>query len=423
MIIQFTVGNFLSFKEKITLSMVKSAKHELPENVIKINDDFELLKSAVVYGANASGKSNLMFALSFMRFFTIYSFRTYQVGEEIGTYSFLLNEQTKNKPSFFEIIFIVDNITYKYGFEVDNKNVQKEWLYYTPKTKEEKLFIREGQKFDLSEDFSEGKNKETNARANCLFLPVVSQLNGPISSKIIKWFMKIHISSFPSVGSIISSIEKDPNLKEDVMEFVSIADNGVKDFSIKSIDIPPEQLNESNPQKKKKELVKKLVYFIRNVFNEKNEISSELPIEMDNFESAGTKKMFALSVPVINALRNGEILVIDELETHLHPKLFKHIIKLFNSYSNKNNAQLIFATHNLTCMNNECFRRDQIWFTEKNSFGESSLFSLADYKLNDKKIRNDAIYSKDYLLGKYGAIPFIDDIILSFKEKDNEPSK
>ena len=130
--------------------------------------------------------------------------------------------------------------------------------------------------------------------------------------------------------------------------------------------------------------------------------------------------MFALSVPIINALRNGEIIVIDELENHLHPKLFEHIIKLFNSYSNKNNAQLIFATHNLTCMNNECFRRDQIWFTEKNSLGESSLFSLADYKINDKKIRNDASYSKDYMLGKYGGVPFIDEIDSSFRCKDNE---
>jgi len=166
MIIQFTVGNFLSFKEKVTLSMVKSAKHELPENVIKINDDFELLKSAVVYGANASGKSNLIYALSFMRFFTIYSVKAFQGGEEIGIYSFLLNEQTKNKPSFFEIIFIVDNITYRYGFEADNKTVQKEWLYYTPKTKEERLFFRESQEIKLSENFPEGKDKETNTREN-----------------------------------------------------------------------------------------------------------------------------------------------------------------------------------------------------------------------------------------------------------------
>lgn len=421
MLIQFTVGNFLSFKEKVTLSMVKSAMHDLPENVIKISNDFELLKSAVVYGANASGKSNLIYALQFMKYFAINSFRYYQKGEEIGMYSFRLNEASIPKPYFFEVVFMVDGIIYRYGFELDNKKVNKEWLYFTQKNEEKPLFMRDGLKFNLSEkDFSEGINKETDTRENCLFLSLVSQLNGPISSKIINWFMKLRSASSPSVDSIFSSIEKDMNLKEDVLRFVSIADNGVIDFI--SEDILPDQSSDSAPQAKRKVEIKKLIYFIHNVFNEKNEISGNVNFSIRE-ESEGTKKMFALSVPAINALKNGEILVIDELENHLHPKLFEYIIKLFNSHSNKNNAQLIFATHNLTCMNNKCFRRDQVWFTEKNNLGESSLFSLADYKLNDKKIRNDASYSKDYMLGKYGAVPFIDEIDSSFRCKDNESSK
>ena len=421
MLIQFTVGNFLSFREKATLSMVKSAIHDLPENVIKAENDFELLKSAVVYGANASGKSNLIFALQFMRFFAINSFRSYQKGEEIGMWSFRLNDASITQPSFFEIVFMADGIIYKYGFELDNKKVDKEWLYFTQKNEEKPLFVRDGLKFDLSEkDFPEGTNKKTDTRENCLFLSLVSQLNGPISSKIINWFMKLRLSTSPSIDAVFSSIEKDANLKEDVMKFVSIADNGVIDFI--SEDIPPDQSNDSAPQTKRKVEIKKLIYFIHNVFNEKKEISGKVNFKI-NTESEGTKKMFALSMPIINALRNGEIIVIDELENHLHPKLFEHIIKLFNSYSNKNNAQLIFATHNLTCMNNKCFRRDQVWFTEKNSLGESSLFSLADYKINDKKIRNDASYSKDYMLGKYGAVPFIDEIDLSFRCNDNESSK
>ncbi len=418
MLIQFTVGNFLSFRDKATLSMVKSAMHDLPENVIKAEDDLELLKSAVVYGANASGKSNLILALSFMRFFAINSFRSYQPGEEIGSWCFRLNEASISQPSFFEVVFMVDGIIYKYGFELDNKKVNKEWLYFTQKNEERPLFIRDGLKFDLVEkDFPEGINKKTDTRENCLFLPVVSQLNGPISSKIIKWFLKVRSTTSPRIESVFSSIEKDSNLKEDVMRFVSLADNGIMDFT--SEDILPDQSSDSVPQAKRKSEIKKLMYFIHNVFNEKKEISRKVNFNV-SAESEGTKRMFALSVPIINALRNGEIILIDELESHLHPKLFEHIIKLFNSYSNKNNAQLIFATHNLTCMSNKCFRRDQIWFTEKNSLGETSLFSLADYKLNDKKIRNDATYSKDYMLGKYGGIPFIDEIDLSFRCKDSE---
>jgi hypothetical protein len=421
MLIQFTVGNFLSFKEKATLSMVKSAMHDLPENIINLTDGFELLKSAVIYGANASGKSNLIFALQFMRFFTIDSFRSYQKGEEIGAYSFILNEATRTNPSFFEAVFSIDGNVYKYGFEIDNKKVDKEWLYCFQKNEEKPLFTRDGLSFQISEkDFPEGVNKKDDTRENCLFLSLVSQLNGEMSSKIINWFMKIRPVSPLKLEPVFSAIEKDINLKEDVMKFVSIADNGV--VGLESKDIASEQLITAVPQPRRKTTAEKLMYFIHNVFNEKREITGTIKLRI-GVESEGTKTMFALAIPIINALRNGEIIVIDELENHLHPKLFEHIIRLFNSYNNKNNAQLIFATHNLTCMNNKCFRRDQIWFTEKNSLGESSLFSLADYKINDKKIRNDATYSKDYLLGKYGAIPFIDEIDLSFKCQDDKPSK
>ncbi|MFH1258676.1 MAG: ATP-binding protein [Elusimicrobiota bacterium] len=425
MLIQFTVGNFLSFKEKVTLSMVKSALHELPENVIKIDDDFELLKSAVIYGANASGKSNLIKALAFMKLFTVSSFKL-QIDEELGIYSFLLNEETKDGPSFFEIVFIIDSVTYRYGFEADKKKVKKEWLYYTPKTKEEKLFDREGSVFNISPEFLEGFALENKTRENCLFLTVVSQFNGEISAKIIKWFNKLRVITSRDYQTFLfrtlTRFEQEPNLKENIIKFISVADNGVEDFEIESINTPIDQVNK-NMLGEKKDLKIKVVKFIHRVFNINKQVVGKKDLLIDYFESEGTKKMFALSVPVVDALRNSEIIVVDELENHLHPLLLKHIIKLFNSSSNKNNAQLIFTTHNLTCMSHECFRRDQIWFTEKNSFGESSLFPLADYKIEKKKIRSDATYSKDYLLGKYGAVPFIDDIDLSFKEKDNEPSK
>ena len=255
MLIQFTVGNFLSFREKVTLSMVKSAMHDLPENVINVADDFGLLKSAVVYGANASGKSNLILALQIMRYFAINSFRHFQKDEEIGSWSFRLNEESITRPSFFEIVFLVDGVIYKYGFELGNKKVNREWLYCTQKNEEKLLFTRDGLKFEFSDkDFSEGINKETDTRENCLFLSLVSQLNGPISSKIISWFMKIRLSSSPSVESVFSSIEKDINLKEDVMRFISIADNGVIDFTSK--DIAPEQLSDSAPQTTRKAQIK-----------------------------------------------------------------------------------------------------------------------------------------------------------------------
>jgi hypothetical protein len=419
MLIQFTVGNFLSFKERTTLSMVKSALHELPENTIKASDNLELLKSAVIYGANASGKSNFLKALVFMRFFAISSFKAYEAEEEIRVPRFILNEDTKDKPSFFEVVFMVDGVTYRYGFEVDATKVRKEWLFHIVKTTEEQLFMREGLDFNMGKQFSEGEGLNKKTRDNCLFLSVVSQFNGEVSTRIIKWFRKIRVSGSRDyklfLDRTVSRLEEDSSLRDDVAKFISIADNGVENFEIEPGPAMTTPIS-GVPQVERKDLKRTLIYFIHKVFNPDKQAKDLLRVDFHRFESEGTKKMFALSVPVIDALRNGEILIIDELENHLHPLLFKHIIKLFNSHSNKNNAQLVFATHNLTCMNNECFRRDQIWFTEKNSFGESALFSLADYKLNDAKVRKDASYSKDYLLGKYGAVPFVDDVNLSFEE-------
>jgi AAA15 family ATPase/GTPase len=422
MLVQFSVANYLSFKEKVTLSMVKSALHELPENVITINNNFELVKSAIVYGANASGKSNLISALSFMRFFTLASFKLFQQDEEIGIINFLLNEETLSKPSFFEIVFIIEKIIYRYGFEVDNKKVCKEWLYSQLKKKEKKLFERDGSKFYISDEFSEGKGDDIQSliRENCLILTLGAHLNRKISTAIIKWFRKIHIVDMSTLMRYtLERLEEEPALKNDSLQFTSVADSGIDDIAIETVAMSSEQIDKNMLQKEKKDSKKK-VYLIKKVFNGQKKVVNEkirLPLGL---WSEGTAKMFAFSVPIIDALRNGEIIIVDELESHLHALLYKYIIKIFNSYSNKNNAQLIVTTHNVICMNSECFRRDQIWFTEKNSFGESELFSLADYKIDDKKIRNDASYSKDYLLGKYGAIPFINEITMSFEEQKNE---
>jgi AAA15 family ATPase/GTPase len=396
--------------------MVKTAKHELPENVINVGT-LELLKSAVIYGANASGKSNLIKAFDFMRNFTVWSFKNIQIGEKIGVLGFVLNENNVTQPSFFEVVLNTNNEYFKYGFEINRDRVIKEWLCRGQK--EEILFERNGDKFNLY-NFDEGKELEDKTRGNCLFLSVVSQFNGEISKEIIKCLKKFRVNS--SLGyeafynRTLDRLEKEPELKKDVLKFVNIADNGIKDFSIEK-----EDLSEDKDKIVIDKIIRKAVYFVHNIFVDNRTVKGKVKFDLDILESEGTKKMFALSVPIIDALKNGEIIILDELENHLHPLLLKYIVKLFNSYSNKNNAQLIFTTHNLTCMSNECFRRDQIWFTEKNSLGESTLFSLAEYKIDDKKIRSDVNYSKNYMLGKYGAVPFIDEIAMDFGGDDEPP--
>lgn len=405
----------MSFKEKITLDLRTTAFHELPENIISSGNDIDLLKSIVIYGANASGKSNLIKALSFFKEFAVWSYKNLQADEKIDVLNFVLNEDAKTHPSFFEIVLMVNNVLYKYGFEVSTTKVIREWLHRIQKTKEESLFERNSEGYTISEDFNEGRDLKTKTRDNCLFLSVVSQFNGEISLEIIKCIKRLRVSTSLGYRSFylrtLDRLGDDPSLKQDILKFVSVADNHIKDFVV---DVKEDKAQPDKPGIK--ESIRKLVFFMHEVFNDKKESTGKIGFGYDFLESEGTKKMFALSVPIIDALKNGEIIVIDELESHLHPLMLKHIIKLFNSYSNTR-AQLIFATHNLTCMNKECFRRDQIWFTEKNGLGESNLFSLADYKNDEnKKVRNDASYSKDYLQGKYGAVPFIKEIDLSCKE-------
>ena len=425
MLIQFTVGNFLSFKDRVTLDMRTTALHELPENVFKIQNDTELFKSVAVYGANASGKSNLIKAFSFFREFVIWSYRDIQGGEKIDVLNFVLNDNSKTQPSFFEIVINTNSNVYRYSFEVDKEKVVSEKLFLVLKTTEIELFTRDSNGYKIADAFKEGTvDLQVKTKNNCLFMSVVAQFNGKISNEIIECLRKFRVSS--TVGyrgfynRTISRLEdKDgPQLKQNVLDFISVADN-TKDFEIET---RTEQKDDPN-KPGLKEVIRKFVFFVHEVFNDKKEPTGKVRFELNYLESEGTRKMFSLSVPIIDAIKNGEVIIIDELENHLHPLMFKHIIKLFNSNSN-NKAQLIFATHNLTCMNNECFRRDQIWFTEKNDFGESSLFSLADIKTNDnKKVRNDARYSNDYLMGKYGAVPFIKEIDNLFKEKENEQAK
>lgn len=213
MLIEFTVGNYLSFKEKVTFSM-EAIQTNIQEssstdssdldwktklndnNVFKVDDELSLLKSAAIYGANASGKSNLIKAIGFMRWFVLSSSTSTQIIDSIDIEEFKLNTETIGKPSFFEIVFLLNQKIYRYGFEVDKKQVIAEWLCHTPKNKEYKLFNRHDRVFSINQrSFKEGKNLEDKTRINALFLSVVAQFNGELSQKILVWFSDLGVIS------------------------------------------------------------------------------------------------------------------------------------------------------------------------------------------------------------------------------------
>lgn len=394
MIIQFTVENFLSFKEAATLSMVASSlkeKQTCAEDIVfgLGGANISLLKSAVVYGANASGKSNLIKALDFFKWFVINSSKGIQSGERIQVESFRLNDETERNPSCFEALFANQEMQYRYGFETDEKRVYREWLYQKNnkrKAKEVELFYRNEDNYTIHPKFAVGKEVvgKKMVRDNALLLSVAAQFNETTSVEIMEWLADTTIvtgNSDESIWEQASLQINNPQVKQRIVDFARFADFGIDD--IHKID---DTVVSSHRQ-----------------FDENGKETKMVVFPFRRNESDGTVKYFSLAYPIIDALDNGKRLIIDEFDSKMHPLLTCRIISLFNSaVTNPRNAQLICTTHDTNLLNAGLLRRDQVWFTQKDIYGASGLYSLAEYK-----VRNSAPFEKDYLMGKYGGVPVI----------------
>ncbi len=420
MLVEFSVGNYRSFKDTVTFSMVAAKMtaqdKQLDENnVFKVDDDLSLLRSSAIYGANASGKSNLAAALQFMRLFVLNSSKETQVAENIIVEPFRLSTDTIDKPSSFEIVFILEGRKYRYGFTVNTQNVVSEWLYHVPLTREAKLFERQLDKIRVTNSFKEGKAITDKTRNNALFLSVVAQFNGALSQKILHWFRNVNIiSGLSDMGLLPYTIQLlgDAKRRDEVVGLIKKLDLDIDDIRVEKGKLPTFR---DAPQEMRG-LVEELVKLSKRPdaelielqtshrkYNSNGEQVSFESFDVDKHESEGTKKLVALSGPLIDTLKNGKTLFVDEMDARLHPLITCAIIGLFNSKeSNPNNAQLIFITHDTNLLSKDRFRRDQIWFAEKDKLGATHLHSLVEYK-----VRNDASFDTDYISGKYGAIPFI----------------
>ena len=405
MLIGFSVGNYKSFKETVTLSMVASSiteeDKELNENnVFPINDKLNLLKSAAIYGANASGKSNLIAAINFMKWFVLNSSKETQVSDAIDIEPFRLSRETETEPSFFEIVFLLKEKTFRYGFEVNAWQVVSEWLFQADDSEEKMLFERD---FDndnyLSDDFPEGQGISEKTRSNALFLSVVAQFNGKISGKILLWFSKnlqliSGLQDKQYRKETLESFENDRH-RHDIIEFVKKLDLGIADIQIKK--------NISQKTALFGSLYQAAVKTVHRKYDADGKQTAIDLFDIETQESEGTNKLFALAGFLLDTLRTGKILLIDELDARLHPLITRELICLFNSNeTNPHNAQLIFTTHDTNLLSSKTFRKDQIWFTEKDNKGATDLYSLVEYKVG-----KNASFERDYIMGKYGAIPFI----------------
>lgn len=414
MVLQFTVNNFKSIKDTINFSMATSAKDE--ENFFKIKK-YELLRSAIIYGANASGKSNFLKAMAFMRRVVLNKDKIILSTDRFPHYPFQLSTETENVSSSFEMVFFIDEIKYRYGFEIDNKTVYAEWLYADENGKESKLFYR-----DIDEDelyvnrikFKEGlRIKISN---NQLFIWKCDQEGGKISASILHWFSHINMIDGMEHEQYINEAMKqmeNAQFKKELVSLIKTADIGIEEVILNEEEIPRSAIEEMPlpPELKKlfleSDSLKNISLLTHHKkYDENNNEVGMTVFELDKEESKGTRKFFKMSAPILNTLREGKVLIIDELDASLHPMLTKHLIKLFhNEKINKHNAQLIFATHDTNLLHESMFRRDQIWLTEKDKYGATELYSLAQFK----NVRKKEDFEKKYIQGKYGGVPYLKD--------------
>lgn len=435
MLIEFTVGNFASFRDPVTLSLIaariRSKNKKLDqENVIPVDKDLSLLTSVAVYGPNASGKSNLVAAASFMRRFVRRSFSNTQFDEAIPVEPFRLSTETEARPSFFEMVFLLDGQQYRYGFEVDRQKVVSEWLYAVPKRVEVKLFERQGQEVlpnlsnALAREYRTIKtllpkiNQDEPLRANALFLSVAAQNNGPVSKKILGWFSNLRfMSGLNDEGFRRFTLERfeDPAAQDQIVAMVRNLDVGIQDIEVQRKD--RQKALQDAPQELR-ELLEKMdqvdafnIYTRHQKFNAQGEVVGFETLDMGAHESQGTQKLFFMAGPIIDTLANGRVLWIDEMEVCLHPNLTQAIVDLFNSRpANPKRAQLIFTTHDTNLLDVKKLRRDQIWFLEKDSTAASRLYSLVEFKVRN----DDASLEDDYIRGRYGAVPHLGELTASY---------
>lgn len=424
MLIEFTVGNFRSFREPQTLSMVaatiKSKDSVLDENTtIQVSNNLVLLTSAAVYGANASGKSNLVQALAFMKYFVINSPKETKATGGIDVEPFRLHTSTVGQPSHFEIVFMAEGKQYRYGFEATKEQVVAEWLYFVPTTREARLFEREGDDITVGNYFKEGRDLDMHTRPNALFLSVVAQFNGPQAQKLVNWFRRLGIiSGVSDMGMMPFTLMQlmEGEYSQAIRQLICRLDLGIGDVKVERTSvINKPTLPDDMPDEIRQAFLTIMnasdaegfsVHTLHTQYDDEGKPVGQELFNLDEHESEGTQKLFAMSGPLLDTLKEGDVLIVDELDARLHPLITQEIISLFNNRAtNPNGAQLIFNTQDTNLLDNRLLRRDQIWFMEKDQQGASHLYSLVEFK-----VRNDKDYERGYIQGRYGAVPYLSHI-------------
>lgn len=410
MLLQFSFQNYKSFRDTVVLDMSATKITEFSDRVISVGNE-KILPVSAIFGANASGKSNVYAAFRFMASYVMQSFA---FGGESGDKKresllkpmpFLFDDASANAESTFEVYFIDDEEngakTYHYGFVLGKEGVAEEWLNSAAKTsrgKFRRIFYRNTreQELDLSGLPAKSRNNiMISLEPETLIVSLGAKLKIEKLKFVRDWFGNLNFADFgqPFENLVISrmvprNFDTDETVRRKMVRYLSSFDSSIIDFQVE--------------KSAKDETVYQNIYSVHKMIHSDQTV--RIPLEE---ESAGTLKMFSLYPVLQNVLETGGVLFIDELNARLHPLLVRSfLITFLNPEINPHHAQLLFTTHDAWTLNSHMLRRDEIWFTEKDTDGVSTLYSLADFMdEGGEKIRKEENYEKNYLLGKYGAIP------------------
>lgn len=386
MLIQFTIENQRSIKESAVISFAASKDKSLESCLIHPDEKRTLLPVLAVYGANAAGKSNVLHALMTMKDMIVGFSSKLSKGQKLPWEPFAGN----NRPTSFEIMYIYNQVRYVYGFSFDAKKIYTEYLYHWPNGREALIFSRENGVYEFRENINEQTTLSNRTLDNKLYLVSSNDWNLPQTENAYKWFLEklTGISELPAASSeTVAEIVRSDESKARILKEMLLADLGISDVSIKTI------------AGKKDETV---ITTTHRVIDEEGNID-HFQLLMDQ-ESAGTQRFFSRIGGWLQALENGSLLVVDEIERSMHPLLTRRLIEMVQDSSiNTSGAQLLFTTHDALLLDLNLMRRDQIWFAEKNNQScATELYSLASF--SPRKGEN---VRKGYLQGRFGAIPFI----------------
>ena len=419
MLIEFSVENFKSIRERQTLSMVASNyyKELVDENTFEVISDEKfprLLKSAVIYGANASGKTTLVNAMEFVDNFVCNSSKESQSGDEVPVIPFRLSKETSVLDSNFEISFFQDGIRYEFGFSANLKRVTSEWLYAYPGGKGQRMYARAySPEFDSyhyvwGKNFLGGRRRSDwkgSTRSNALFLSTAVQLNCEQLKPAYEWFKSRVATLDPSVLSAGYTMQHFDERKEEILDFLSAADLFIADVKVNKIKFDPSLVPTDMPEALRDEVIKNMSgkEFSEPKFYLKSVDDDSLVEFSDDEISAGTKALFNFSGPWVDVVTKARVLFVDELDSSLHPLVVHQLIKMLHNVGSA--AQVVFTTHDTSILAKGILRRDQIWMIGKNAGQASILTPLSEYS-----VREDEALEKGYLSGRYGGVPFVKDL-------------